>query len=160
MKNFCPSSSELTEITEDIDITSARGWIFYDSACASCRQAAKTLGHFFGRRGFYFLPLQMPWAQKHLGLEPKALLKKMRVLTAKGEGFGGAEAVLYLARQVWWARPVYWLAKISVIHRAIDFGYRWIARHRGCTPLNGKNAVCRTPKNGSTPHPAAFRESV
>ena len=147
MKNLCPTISELTEITEGIDIESAHGWIFYDSACASCRRAAKTLSRFFDRRGFYFLPLQTPWAQERLGLLPETLLREMRVLTSDGRSFGGTDAVVFLAAQIWWARPLAMAAKLPWIHRCLDRAYRWVAAHRGCT-----HNSCAAPRSATGTH--------
>ena len=59
----------------------------------------------------------------------------MCVLTSDGRDIGGADAVIFLARQIWWARPFAVLARMSGMHRLLDRGYRWIAAHRGCNHL-------------------------
>src|SRR5437899_2969301 len=124
MKNFCPQASDISEITEikeqqsshraggrqapvapHPDKGAARGWILYDANCRSCTASAKRFDRIFRRRGFRFLPLQTPWAQERLGLKPGAPLEEMRVLTHNGEDLGGADAVIFLARQIWWAWP-------------------------------------------------------
>jgi predicted DCC family thiol-disulfide oxidoreductase YuxK len=111
---------------------SFRGWILYDGDCPSCTASAKRFDRIFRRRGFVFLPLQTDWIMQRLSLEPGAPLEEMRVLTADGRDIGGANAVIFLARQIWWAWPSAVLARLPGIHKLLDRGYRWIAAHRGC----------------------------
>ena len=147
MKNFSPHISELTEISEIQNTPDLawrpewqhpfdlRGWILYDGDCQFCIAAANRFQHLFARRGFVFLPLQTGWVQRRLGLVPGAPLEEMRVLTIEGDDYGGADAVLFLARQIWWLWPIAWFGKLPLLHRAVDFAYRWIAARRGCTHL-------------------------
>jgi len=69
---------------------------------------------------------------KRLNLEPGAPLEEMRVLTADGGDIAGADAVILLAHQIWWAWPFVALARLPGPHQFLDRGYRWIAAHRGC----------------------------
>ena len=50
--------------------------------------------------------------QALLDLPPDDLLREMRVATGDGNIYGGAEAIVYLARQIWWAWPLYAAAKL------------------------------------------------
>src|SRR5690349_11619289 len=111
---------------------SFRGWILYDGDCPSCTASARRLDRIFRRRGFLFLPLQTDWVAHLLGLEPGELLEEMHVLTNEGEDIAGADAVIFLARQIWWAWPLVAFAQLPGIHTLLDEGYRWIASHRGC----------------------------
>src|SRR4029077_11809724 len=86
----------------------------------------------FRPRGFLFLPLQTNWIMDRLDLEPGAPLGEMRLLTADGRSIGGADAVVFLARQIWWAWPFAALAQSPAMHKLLDRGYRWIAAHRDC----------------------------
>jgi len=69
---------------------------------------------------------------QQLGLEPGAPLQEIHVLTNDGQDIAGADAVIFLARQIWWAWPVVALAKLPGMHRLLDRSYRWMAAHRGC----------------------------
>src|SRR6266567_3854149 len=111
---------------------SFRGRILYDGDCRSCAGAAKRFERIFRRRGFLFLPLQTDWVMKRLDLEPGAPLEEMRVLTSNGRDIGGADAVIFLGRQIWWARPFVALARLPGMHNVLDRGHRLIAAHRGC----------------------------
>ena len=151
MKNFCSHISELTETSENYapatnptpplsasavnHPASPRGWILYDGNCRFCITAAQRFHPMFTRLGFVFLPLQTPWVQQRLGLIPGAPLEEMRVLTTTGDDYGGADAVLFLVKQIWWLRPVAWVGRLPGMHRIIDASYRWIAERRGCTHL-------------------------
>jgi alginate O-acetyltransferase complex protein AlgI len=132
-------NSELTEITEPSEAASFRGWIFYDDNCGSCRNLALWFENFFAARGFHFEPLQREWVQRRLNLTKKQALDEMRVLTSTGEVFGGADAMILLARQVWWAAPLAWLARLSSGQAILHRFYRWVAAHRTCA-INGAEA--------------------
>ncbi len=131
--------SELTEITEPPEAASFRGWIFYDDSCGFCRNLALWFENFFAARGFHFEPLQREWVQQRLNLTEEQALEEMRVLTSTGEVFGGADAVILLARQVWWAAPLAWLARFASGHAILHRFYRWVAAHRTCA-INGTAA--------------------
>jgi predicted DCC family thiol-disulfide oxidoreductase YuxK len=124
--------SELTEITESPEAASFRGWILYDAACSSCSDLAHRFENFFAARGFRFEPLQREWVQQRLNLTKEKALEEMRVLTSKGEVFGGADAVILVARQIWWAAPLAWLARWPLVHASLQRLYRWVAARRTC----------------------------
>jgi predicted DCC family thiol-disulfide oxidoreductase YuxK len=111
---------------------SFRGRILYDGACPSCFAWAKGSAKVFRRRGFLFLPLQTERLMHQLGLEPDAPLEEMHVLTSEGRDIAGAKAVIFLARQIWWAWPCAGFARLPGIRSLLNRGYRWIAAHRGC----------------------------
>ena len=102
-----------------------RGWILYDADCQMCRDLMRRFEETFLSRGFAFAPLQTE-------LQPGERPNEMRVRSAGGLHFGGADAVLYLARFVWWGRPLRWFAKVpggkTLLHRV----YREIASRRSC----------------------------
>jgi predicted DCC family thiol-disulfide oxidoreductase YuxK len=111
---------------------SFRGWILYDGACQSCTASARRFDRIFRHRGFLFLPLQTEWVRQQLGLEAGAPLEEMHVLTNEGQDIAGVDAILFLARRVWWTWPVVAFAQLPGMHKLLDRGYRWIAAHRGC----------------------------
>jgi alginate O-acetyltransferase complex protein AlgI len=124
--------SELTEITEPAEAVRFRGWIFYDAACSSCRHLALRFEAFFGDRGFQFEPLQHGWVQRRLNLTQAQALEEMRVLTSAGQVFGGADAVIFLARQIWWLKPLTALTRMPLVREILHMVYRWVARRRTC----------------------------
>ena len=63
----------------------------------------------------------------------------MRLVAPNGINLGGADAVLYIARFVWWLRP---LRIVALVPGGRDFlrrCYRWIAARRHC--VDGRCAV-------------------
>jgi len=108
----------------------ARGWVLYDADCGFCTRWAWRLMYFAGPRGFHLAPLQAPWVRPALNLSSNELLEELRVLTAQGEVYGGADAILHLAEQIPWARPLAWLARAPGVRSALRAAYRWVARHR------------------------------
>jgi predicted DCC family thiol-disulfide oxidoreductase YuxK len=76
----------------------------------------------------------------------------MRVITTEGKVYGGAGAIVYLARQIWWAWPFFAAAQLPIVSHLLDASYRWFADHRTC--WSGK---CSTPPKG--PQPGALRHT-
>jgi predicted DCC family thiol-disulfide oxidoreductase YuxK len=127
--------SSLPQPKDRESASSFRGWILYDGDCPSCTASARRFDRIYRRRGFHFLPLQTQWVMQQLGLEPGAPLEEMHVLTNEGENIAGAEAVILLARQIWWAWPFVLIAQLPGTHSVLERGYRWVAARRGCNPI-------------------------
>jgi predicted DCC family thiol-disulfide oxidoreductase YuxK len=119
------------------------GWVFYDGACRLCAALARRLARPLRRRGFLMARLQEPWVAAHLDLAGSELLEEMRVLTADGRTFGGADAVAHLAGAVWWGWPLRALARLPFGMRFMRKAYRWIARHRSCHARESCSARAR-----------------
>ncbi|MGB0035336.1 MAG: DUF393 domain-containing protein [Candidatus Acidiferrales bacterium] len=125
-----------TEITE-AQTTSFRGYVLFDGECPFCQRSAARMSRIFGSRGFEFLPLQTPWVRGFFHLSEDKLLGEMRLLLRNGESFGGADAIVELAKYVWWGWPLVAVAQIPLVSRLLRAGYRHIAARRKCL-----NAAC------------------
>jgi hypothetical protein len=102
-------------------------------------------------RGFAFLPLQTPWVRAFFHLPAGELLREMRVITNGGKGgrdehtevsglaFGGADAIVELAKHVWWAWALVALAQIPGARKLLRAAYRAVASRRYC--VNGRCAL-------------------
>ena len=112
---------------------SARGWLFFDAECVFCTRIARWLAPILRRRGLGVAPLQDPRVGALLGMSRRELLKELRFLTSDGTHTGGARAVLAVAREIWWASPLVWLAALPGMVRALDSAYKLVAARRGCT---------------------------
>lgn len=117
----------------------SRGWVCFDRDCIVCTSLARGFQRTLETRGFGLAALQDPRVQVLLNLPPAELLREMRVITTEGEVYGGVRAIAYLARLIWWAWPLYAAARLPVVSRLLDAGYRWFADHRSCS--SGKCAV-------------------
>lgn len=111
----------------------ARGWVFFDAQCDFCTRLARSLAPVLAKRDFALAPLQDPRVADLLGLPPAELMREMRMLDAHGAQFGGADVAVALAREIWWATPLVWLARIPGMMKVLRPGYRWVASHRKCT---------------------------
>jgi predicted DCC family thiol-disulfide oxidoreductase YuxK len=110
----------------------ARGWLFFDVECGFCARIARWLAPILQRRGLAVAPLQDPRVGALLGISGSELLHEMRFLLGDGCQFGGADAAVALAREIWWGRPLVWLSKIPGVMPRLRAGYRWIAARRSC----------------------------
>jgi len=109
-----------------------RGWILYDADCGFCTRWAWRLARIgrVGSRGFHLAPLQAPWVRQRLGMSQVDLLHEMRVLTVDDALYGGADAMVFLARQVWWTRPFMVVTRVPGVMALLRWAYRWVARSR------------------------------
>jgi predicted DCC family thiol-disulfide oxidoreductase YuxK len=111
---------------------SARGWLFFDAECGFCTRIARWLAPILARRGLGVAPLQDPRVGALLGMTQRELLKELRFLLSDGTHYGGARAVVAVAREIWWGRPLVWLAALPGMMRVLNEGYQWVSAQRGC----------------------------
>src|SRR5258707_8037227 len=81
----------------------ARGWLFFDAECAFCTRIARWLRPILERRGLAVAPLADPRGGGLLGLPKSELLPGLRFLLSDGSPYRGADALLAVAPQIWWA---------------------------------------------------------
>jgi predicted DCC family thiol-disulfide oxidoreductase YuxK len=141
-----------TEITEE-NVTGRRGWVLYDGDCQFCIGWVRWMKPVLVPRGFEFLPLQTPWVRAFFNLPEAKLLGEMRVVFSKlgnrnngrgwcaGQAFGGADAIVELAKYVWWAWPLVAVAQIPIVRDFLRARYRAIAGRRYCV-----NGTCPVPR--------------
>ena len=113
----------------------ARGWLFFDAECAFCSRVARWLAPILERRDLAIAPLQDRRVGPLLGLSKPELLREMRFLLSDGSQYGGADAAVVIAREIWWGHPLVWLAKIPGMMQWLRAGYRWIAARRRCSAV-------------------------
>jgi predicted DCC family thiol-disulfide oxidoreductase YuxK len=118
--------------TEITDNNNAQSWIFFDTQCQLCVTLARRLTPLLHRYHFALAPLQGSWVREKLGLSEEDLLSEMRLLTSNGLLYGGADALLAIAKCIWWAKPFYWFGRLPLIKSALRRAYAWVARRRYC----------------------------
>jgi predicted DCC family thiol-disulfide oxidoreductase YuxK len=104
--------------------------IFYDASCGLCTAGTRRWGPMLSRRGIGLRPLQDPEVVERLGLQPGEVPDEMKLQTPQGQILGGADALLYVARRVWWAFPIYLLSFIPGMRWLMHWGYRRLASNR------------------------------
>jgi predicted DCC family thiol-disulfide oxidoreductase YuxK len=123
-----------------------QGWLLFDAGCVKCVRLAYWLEPGLNRRGYLIAPLQEPWVGRCLSLDVAELLKEVRLLTASGRLYGGAEVVAVLAGMFSWGMPIRWLTRWPAGRRGLDKLYRWLASRRGC---DGGECALRTVHSSS-----------
>jgi predicted DCC family thiol-disulfide oxidoreductase YuxK len=129
----------LTSEFTDTKSHHARAWLFYDSECRFCVRFARWIAPNLRAQGMELAPLQDPRVSDLLGLSRHELLRALRFVLADGRQFAGADAILALAREIWWAAPLAWLARIPGVTTLLHSAYAWLAARRGCA-----HAQCAT----------------
>ncbi len=110
----------------------ARGWFFFDAECKFCTRIAQWLAPILERRGLAVAALQDPRVGVLLGLSRDELMREMQFLLSDGSRYGGADAAVALAREIWWGRPLLWISRIPGMMGILRKGYRSIAAQRSC----------------------------
>src|SRR3981081_2442428 len=108
----------------------ARGWLFFDAECGFCTRTARWLLPILAKCGLAVGPVQGRGVGAVLGLSRPELLRELRFLLSDGGQYGGADAVLAVAREIWWARPLVWLAKIPGMMEQLRRGDYWVGARR------------------------------
>jgi len=106
------------------------GWILYDGRCGFCFRWVHLWKEVVAQRGFALKDLQSASADGSLQVSPENLLDDILILTRAGKLESGANAYLYMARQIWWAWPFYAIFSLSVFNWILWRGYRWFNRNR------------------------------
>jgi predicted DCC family thiol-disulfide oxidoreductase YuxK len=123
----------------------ARGWLFFDADCNFCVKIVRFIAPILNKRGFAVAPLQDPRVGQLLGLPEDELLREIRLLLGDGRQFGGADAVITLASDIWWARPIVWLSRLPGMTSLFHNTYRWIASNRKCAAVSECDLTKRLP---------------
>lgn len=98
--------------------------MLYDGECRLCARSAHRFGTLLRRAGFAPAPLQ---SQRAAGP-----LTEMLVITPDGRTFGGADALMQIARRIWWAWPLFLLAQLPGVLPLLRLAYRKLAAKRHC----------------------------
>jgi predicted DCC family thiol-disulfide oxidoreductase YuxK len=128
------------------------GWILYDGCCGFCFRWVHFWKKVVERRGFAIKDLQSASADGSLQIPQENLSDDIQVLTHTGKLESGADAYLYVSRQIWWAWPFYIIFSLPGFNSMLWWGYRWFNRNRyrisrHC-PLPGRTAAGRASSNG------------
>jgi predicted DCC family thiol-disulfide oxidoreductase YuxK len=83
------------------------------------------------QRGLHAVPLQTGWARGLLGLKEGDALAEMKVISG-GRVYGGADALLQIARAIWWAWPLFILGKAPGMKALLRKTYVRFAANRPC----------------------------
>ncbi len=114
----------------------AEGFLFFDAQCRFCTRIARAIAPILEPRGIALAPLQDPRVGPLLGLSHENLMREIHLLMSDGQQYGGADAVIALARRIWWARPLVWIAKIPYATKLFRSLYRQAAANRNCSAAN------------------------
>jgi predicted DCC family thiol-disulfide oxidoreductase YuxK len=124
----------------------AKGWLFFDADCGFCTRLARWIAPILSRRGMAVAPLQDPRVGALLGMNRELLLRELQFLLSDGKRYSGADAIVAVAGEIWWAHPLDWFARLPGAVRLLHSGYRWVAAQRSCAAAN--HAACSIARKG------------
>jgi predicted DCC family thiol-disulfide oxidoreductase YuxK len=106
------------------------GWVLYDDDCGACRSWVPFWRGTLARCGIAIAPLQSPWALEQLAMDEQQAASDLRFLRVDGTHVSGADAYRAVMRLIWWAWPIYVIARLPLLRQVFDWGYRTFARNR------------------------------
>lgn len=104
--------------------------IYFDASCGMCSTSAQRLKRIVSPYGFALAPLQDPGIGATLGLQPGEVPDEMKLRTRDGQTLGGADAIVYICRRIWWAWPIWAISRIPLAMRVMRTIYNKVARNR------------------------------
>ncbi len=114
--------------------------VIFDGHCRICTKQVHKLLRWDGRERLAYLSLHDPAvAERYPDLTPERLMQEMVVVDRHGRRHGGADAIVYLSRQLprlWWLAPLLHLPGTRPLWRWL---YRQVAKRRYAF---GKTASC------------------
>jgi predicted DCC family thiol-disulfide oxidoreductase YuxK len=117
------------------------GWVLYDGDCAFCVWWLHLWSPVLRRRGFEIDTLQADWTAEALGMTREEMLRDIRLLTATGIVYAGADVYLFVARKIWWVWPFGVIFSLPGFNALLWAGYRWFAANRRC--ISGRCTLMR-----------------
>ena len=117
-----------TEITNTTDAGEAI--ILYDDHCPICAGGARRFEPMLSRRNIRLVPLHSPRACQLSGARIDQLMTEVHLVTPSRTVLRGADALLYVARTMPWARALCVAARLPGVLPLLRAAYRAFARHR------------------------------
>lgn len=108
------------------------GCVLYDGDCVFCVRWAHFWRPVLRSRGFEIDELQAQWTTEALGMTRDEVVRDIRLITAEGKSYAGADVYLHIARRIWWAWPFGAFFSLPGFRALIWAGYRWFAKNRQC----------------------------
>ena len=105
-------------------------WLLYDAECPFCTAGAKMFKPSLEKRNCKIRPLQNLTVMKLLDIKKGDYLPEMKVIGKERKVYGGAKAVVYLSRRIWWAKSIWALSYFPPFMRIMDYIYEQIAKRR------------------------------
>ena len=107
-----------------------KGWILYDGGCGFCFRWVHFWEKAVARRGFELKDLQSAEEAGILKIPAENLLDDIRVLKVDDGLECAADAYLFVAEHIWWAKPLAMLFGLPGFNWVLWHGYRWFNRNR------------------------------
>lgn len=104
--------------------------IIWDDECGLCDGVVRRFRALYEARGYEFVPTRLWLASLSPNERGRMTADEMRVVLRDGRVIGGAEAVAYLMRRVWWLWPAGVAGRLPVVRTVARKLYEAVARRR------------------------------
>src|SRR5690348_9890094 len=108
--------------------------IWFDGTCGMCTASVGRMQDLLRERGFVFEPFP----------SDSPIPEELKLDTRDGRTLGGADALIYICRRIWWAWPLWALARIPGAMPLFRAVYRLVAQNRyrvsGACSMHARNS--------------------
>jgi len=111
-------------------------WVLYDASCPFCTAGAYAFKNTLEKQNCKIKPLQNQTVMKILDVKEGQDFPEMKVIGDDSKLYGGANAIIYVCKKIWWASPLWALAHMPFARTIFDYIYKLIAKRRHC------HAIC------------------
>ena len=106
-------------------------WVLYDATCPFCISGINIFKASLDRNGCKIRPLQNKTILKILNVDNDDF-PEMKVIGSDKKLYGGARAIVYLSRKIWWTTPIWALSHLPLTLNILDYIYKSIASTWHC----------------------------
>ena len=107
-------------------------WLLYDAECPFCTAGAKMFEPSLRKRDCKIRPFQSETVMRLLNIKKGDYLPEIKVIGEERKVYGGAKAVVYLSKRIWWARPIWALYYFPPFMSIMDYVYEKIEKRIHC----------------------------
>ena len=111
-------------------------WLLYDAECSFCTTSAQMFKTTLEKRDCRIRPLQNQTIMRLLDIKEGEYLPEIKVIGEERKVYGGAKAIVFLSKKIWWARPIWALSYFPPFMKIMNYLYEKIAKRREC------NGIC------------------
>ena len=106
-------------------------WVLYDATCPFCISGINLFKESLDKNGCKVEPLQNKNILNILNVDNDDF-PEMKVIGSDRKLYGGARAIVYLSRKIWWAKPIWAFSHLPLTLNILDYVYKLIANTWHC----------------------------
>jgi predicted DCC family thiol-disulfide oxidoreductase YuxK len=105
--------------------------LYYDDQCGMCTNTVARWQTFFSKYNIKLASINSPEAKTRVNLPTNESAGEIKLFdSTKNKIHGGVDVFLYIAKKIWYLKPLTYLAQIPVIKKMLSYIYKRVANNR------------------------------